>query len=90
MVSSKQLRERLTERTGPALKVETNKNNTYTNTPKKDIYKLDHSYGGYKLVKQNKGSSGKTDLSDQYSAKEMEIYLKGAETGANIRANKNK
>ena len=81
MVSSKDLKNRFEERVAPALGVKTRKGG-YEVRPKKDIYDIDQGYGGYRLVKQPKGGTGEADLSDRYTAKEMNIYLKGVEQGA--------
>ena len=84
MVSSKDLDTRFKERVAPTLKVKTNKDVEYSNTPKTDVYKIGKAYGGYRVEKQIKGSSGSADISDRYSAKEMDIYLKGMEAGAKV------
>lgn len=89
MVSSKDLNNRFKERVAPSLKVKTSKDVPYSNTPKTDVYSIGQAYGGYRVEKQLKGSSGMGDISERYTAKEMDIYLKGMEKGANIRSGKN-
>ena len=88
MVTSKQLENRFNERVSKELNVYTGKKGAYELKPKKDIYKIEKGYNGYRLVKQKKGGTGEQDISERYSAKEMEIYMKGLETGANIKTKK--
>ena len=84
MVSSKQLQNRFQERVAPEMGVESQKGNPYSTTPKKDIYKVEQAYGGYRVTKQIKGSTAEKDISERYTAKEMDIYMKGMETGARV------
>ena len=88
MITSKQIRNRFEERTSKDLGVYTGKKGTYEVKPKKDIYKIDESYGGYRLTKQSKGGTGEKDLSEKYTAKEMDIYLRGLSAGAKIKSKK--
>ena len=53
----------------------------YNIRPKSDIYGLSEDYGRYVFEKQKKGSSGSVNLSQSYTKAEMDIYLKGVNTG---------
>lgn len=84
MVTSKELDKYFQETIAPVLGVKTNKNTPYSTKPSKDIYSLGKAYGGYRVEKQIKGSSGSADISDRYTAKEMKIYLKGMKEGVEV------
>ena len=88
MVSSKELDKRFEERVAPSIKVKSSKDSPYSTKPKTDVYKIGKAYGGYRVEKQIKGTSGESNISARYTAKEMDIYLRGMEAGGKIRSGK--
>lgn len=87
MVSSKRLNQVFNESTSRELGVKTRKQDSSLR-PKTDVYALDQNAGGYRVVRQNKGGTAEADISDRYSAKEMNVYLRGMEAGARIKSGK--